>query len=127
MPTILVGSPISVASHSVRMSFLISSILSAESAKSRRSSTQTVTIAVFPLSEHIYTHGSAHKRLYPCLCIFASNSAFHSRLDCFSPYRVFIKWHTLPLPSLKQSGWHIKWAQKPLQCLAVLEWLQSSA
>src|SRR6267154_6598048 len=107
MPTILVGSPISVASHSVCMSFLISSIFSAESAKSRRSSTQTVMIAIFLLLECVYMHGSAYKHLYPCLCILASNSAFHSHPDCFSPYRVFIKWHTLPLPSLKPSGWHI--------------------
>ena len=46
MPTIFVGSPISFVSHSDRMSAFISSICSAESAKSRRSSTQTVTIAV---------------------------------------------------------------------------------
>src|SRR6267154_5116893 len=70
MPTILVGSPISVVSHSVRMSFFISSILSAESANSRRLSTQMVTIAILSVLEHVYMHGSLHVGVYTHACAF---------------------------------------------------------
>src|SRR6267154_1935022 len=107
MPTILVGLPMSVVSHSVRMSLFISFILSAESANSRRLSTQMVTIAILYLLERVYMHGSARRHLYPCFRILVSNSVFHSRPDCFSPYRVFIRWHTLPLLSAKPSSWRI--------------------
>jgi len=51
IPTIFVGSPISVVSYSVHISFFISSIVSSESVKSRRSSTQMVTIAILPALE----------------------------------------------------------------------------
>jgi len=51
--TIFVGSPISVVSHSVHMSFFISSIVSSESAKSRRSLTQTVMITILLTSEQM--------------------------------------------------------------------------
>jgi hypothetical protein len=91
IPMILVGSPISIVSHLVCMSFFIFSMLFAESAKSRRLSTQMVIIAVLLSLEQVYTHGLVHKHFYPFCLIFVSNSAFHLWLDCLSPYRDFIK------------------------------------
>jgi hypothetical protein len=107
IPTILVGLPISVVSHSAHILFFIASILSTESANSRRSSTQTVMMAIVSSPEWVYMHGSACRHSYPHCLIFLTNSMFHLWPDCLSSYRVFIKWHTLPLPSLKPSGWCI--------------------
>src|SRR5277367_1754138 len=104
MPTIFLGCPMSVVSHSDLIAFFMWSIIICDDVKSIKSSTQMVIIATSFLSHLTYSHGSEIKRLYPWVLIFMSNSQFHSRPDCFKLYNVLINRHTRSVPSSHPSG-----------------------
>src|SRR6267154_5081672 len=56
----------------------------------------------------MYAHGSEYNLLNPLASSFLFNSIFHSRPDCFSPYNVFISFHSREVPSSYPSGWSMK-------------------
>ena len=107
IPTILVGSPRLVITHSVRKSDFVCCMSSSDDANRRMSSTQTVAMTKLSPSRLMYTHGSERKRWNPNFLSFSSNSLFHSRPDCFRPYRVLTDSQIQPVVSSYPSGCRI--------------------
>src|SRR6266850_3227226 len=108
IPTILEGSPRSVTSHSPHIISFISDISFIDVANSSRSSTQTVMISKSSLCcLHIYMHGSERNLKNPWFLTLMLNWMFHSRPDCFRPYRVFMSKQIFFVSSSNPSGWYI--------------------
>src|SRR5258708_1153945 len=94
MPIILEGLPRSVTSHCECRSFFISFIVWLDPVNNSKSSTHMVMTATSLFCLFMYMQGSTWRCMNPFWWIFLLNSMFHSWLDCFNPYSVFISRHT---------------------------------